>query len=759
MHRLHISLIIVAWVLLLSPPSLHAVMLGAVDKVETKEHAVTFQCGDSKVLLDAWSDGVIRVWLSVDGQFNYYNDYNSYLIKPGMKAFSGPKAFDVTDTATAMEIRTNELLVEVRKSPFRVLFRRRSDGGIIACNPLDKSLDTDFKAFFQRDASGGVEHFFGLQVQGESTLDQRDKVRVTKDANGHGWVAPFFMSTAGYGIFFHNEYGWENEFSFADPVVFRNTNRDAQLDFFFIYGPDFPVILDRYTRITGRPFMPPRKLLGFNYLVQGTPINNEEAFPEWVSRGYPIDGCITFTDKGVITDEDKAAAAGTAQRIHKLNGWFGFYFDLAPCPGTFKDINPEDRTYPYDDWALFKKTLRERLLDNGVDWFWVDETDDYGQTATLDERGRFHLYRAMTETMESFDLRRGFLCGRGGYAGCQQFGYPWMGDIPYDKPCMIANVNNGLIGVAHSTHDMAGASVAQLSETAFLQGVKANLLNPITQCNAWVPNQRPCHKPWEWSENVQRIFRKFLDLHYRLIPYFYATAWQAHETGLPDWRALLLHYPNDLRTYDSDECLIGDWLLMAPLYTTLSRDVYLPAGEWVYYFSGKRFTGPVELKDFAVPESEYPLFVKTGAIIPMMPAMRYVGEKPVDPLELDIYPGGTSHYVNYEDDGVTRKFEDGDYCTTAYECSTKPGSVVFGIGERKGSYRLAPRCHVLKFVLSEPPAEVKLEGVPLVKLESFEALNAAASGWGIFDDDVTGYRRVFVRFPDSGRNTTIEVSL
>ena len=73
MHRLHISLMIVAWVLLLSPPSLHAAMLGAVDKVETKEHAVTFQCGDSKVLLDAWSDGVIRVWLSVDGQFNYYN--------------------------------------------------------------------------------------------------------------------------------------------------------------------------------------------------------------------------------------------------------------------------------------------------------------------------------------------------------------------------------------------------------------------------------------------------------------------------------------------------------------------------------------------------------------------------------------------------------------------------------------------------------------------------------------------------------------
>lgn len=35
----------------------------------------------------------------------------------------------------------------------------------------------------------------------------------------------------------------------------------------------------------------------------------------------------------------------------------------------------------------------------------------------------FHLYRAMIEEFESSGNQRGMICGRGGYTGCQRFGY------------------------------------------------------------------------------------------------------------------------------------------------------------------------------------------------------------------------------------------------------------------------------------------------------------------------------------------------
>ncbi|MGC4051176.1 MAG: hypothetical protein QM757_17580 [Paludibaculum sp.] len=62
-------------------------------------------------------------------------------------------------------------------------------------------------------------------------------------------------------------------------------------------------------------------------------------------------------------------------------------------------------------------------------------------------------------------------------------------------------------------------------------------------------------------------------------------------------------------------------LLAAPLYgndyeTATARDVYLPAGNWMEYDSGRRHQGPVLLKNFALPVRQTPLFVGgTGIVI------------------------------------------------------------------------------------------------------------------------------------------------
>lgn len=48
----------------------------------------------------------------------------------------------------------------------------------------------------------------------------------------------------------------------------------------------------------------------------------------------------------------------------------------------------------------------------------------------------------------------------------------------------------------------------------------------------------------------------------------------------------------------------------------------------------------------------------------MQPDMQYFGEKPIDPVTLDIYLAGNSAYKLYEDDGKSLNYQKGEFALT-----------------------------------------------------------------------------------------------
>ena len=114
---------------------------------------------------------------------------------------------------------------------------------------------------------------------------------------------------------------------------------------------------------------------------------------------------------------------------------------------------------------------------------------------------------------------------------------------------------------------------------------------------------------------------------------------------------MVLEFQDDPSTYHLDlQYMFGGELLVAPIFdTTGERSVYLPAGAWYDYWTKERLTGPRHIVCRA-PLDTLPLFVRGGAIIPMGPAMNYVGEVPCSPLTLDVYPEGTSSFTIHDDD-------------------------------------------------------------------------------------------------------------
>lgn len=124
----------------------------------------------------------------------------------------------------------------------------------------------------------------------------------------------------------------------------------------------------------------------------------------------------------------------------------------------------------------------------------------------------------------------------------------------------------------------------------------------------------------------------------RLNPYAYTYCHEAHMTGVPMARAMVLEFPDDVVTRDTTtqyQFMSGEWMMVAPVYTRKNvRDsIYFPAGEWYDYWTGKKYEGGKWLDKYEAKLDICPVFIRQGAIIPMYPDMNYVGEKPCGCLE------------------------------------------------------------------------------------------------------------------------------
>jgi alpha-glucosidase len=190
-------------------------------------------------------------------------------------------------------------------------------------------------------------------------------------------------------------------------------------------------------------------------------------------------------------------------------------------------------------------------------------------------------------------------------------------------------------------------------------------------------------------------------------------------------RPLYYDWPEENAAYSSkDEYLFGDEMLVAPVVAPADKDsglateqVWLPAGEWIEWPTGKHLTGPAAVeRSFSIDQT--PVYVKAGAIVPMQPPMRHTGEKPVDPLIVNVWPltpGQTSSYAVYEDSGVAVDYQRGVFARTPIKATQSGDALRVEIGPVEGSYPGMPkeRGYELRLPADWPPASVKVNGVPM----------------------------------------------
>jgi alpha-glucosidase len=256
--------------------------------------------------------------------------------------------------------------------------------------------------------------------------------------------------------------------------------------------------------------------------------------------------------------------------------------------------------------------------------------------------------------------------------------------------------NMGLSGVAFVGCDIGGFAGNATAEL-FARWMQMGMLYPLMRAHSALKTEQ--HEPWVFGEQTERICREYIELRYRLLPYFYTLFWEAATTGAPILRPLLYHYSHDHQTYQiSDQALLGASLLAAPVCRpgVAYRAVYLPEGTWYDWWTGDRYDGPTHILA-AAPLERMPLYVKAGAIIPMQPVMQFVDQRPIDELRLRIW-SGTGELTLYEDDGHSFAYRQGASSLTRYRVHTSDNQTTVQIQAREGNWTPPDRTVIVELV-------------------------------------------------------------
>jgi alpha-glucosidase len=186
------------------------------------------------------------------------------------------------------------------------------------------------------------------------------------------------------------------------------------------------------------------------------------------------------------------------------------------------------------------------------------------------------------------------------------------------------------------------------------------------------------------------------------------------------------------------------------------RAVYLPAGTWYDYWTGKAYAGPTNVT-MPVTLASIPIFVRGGAFVFRQPAVQHTGEMAGKPLQIGIYPAAQESSTSlYEDDGETLDHLRGVVLRRRFDVrrtsADRAVTTTVNVSAAEGTYRPAARDLVVT-VRSEGEAQrVVVNGAALSRRTQTE-LDTARDGWTV---DQNG--SIVVKQPDRFEAITIEIT-
>ena len=534
---------------------------------------------------------------------------------------------------------------------------------------------------------------------------------------------PFYIGLCkgnAYGMFFDNTYRVGFDFGADDPSSLKFSADGGEINYYYIHGPHMMDVIKRYSQLTGTHPMPPMWALGYHqcrwsYYPESKLQDLAKTFREmkipcdalyldidymdgyrcftWNKEHFPNPAkmisdlneqgfkTVVILDPGIRIDPDYEIYKQGQENNFFCRRGDDYFMEGPVWPGRcrFPDFtNPEVRTW----WG----ELHKSLIETGVAGVWCDmnEPSVFGSgTFPLDVRHNYDGYRGshrkahnvygMQMSRATYEgmrkilrNKRPFTIVRSTYSGGQRYAAAWTGDniATWDHLHLASIIcqRMSMSGFSFVGSDIGGFTKEPDGEL-FTRWIQLGVFSPFMRAHS--AGDTGEREPWSFGEPYTSICRNYIELRYKLLPYIYSAFWENHRYGFPILRPIVMVEQEQFNNwFRQDEFTFGDKILICPIFEAgaKGRWLYLPQGNWYYYWNNKIYEGGKEDFWLDVSLETMPIFVRAGSVIPKYPVMQHTGERESDHLNLSIYYSDYS--VNsfiYEDHGDTFAYEQDIY--------------------------------------------------------------------------------------------------
>jgi alpha-D-xyloside xylohydrolase len=273
---------------------------------------------------------------------------------------------------------------------------RKDTDGVRAYSPVDRQV-IDRQAFHTKLEFEWLpgEALYGLGSHEEGMMNLRGQHQYLYQQNMKV-VIPVLLSTRGYGVLLDSY----SLMTFHDDVFgsYLWTDVDDELDYYFIYGPEFDHVVQGVRHLTGKVPMLPRWTFGYiqskeRYISQTELI---DVVKEFRQRGLPLD-CIVQDWKSWPSDlwgqktldpERFPDPQGMMAELHRLNArlMISVWPNMNPGGDNWREMRDQGcllgNQATYDAFqekarALYWKQANDGLFAHGIDAWWCDCTEPF----------------------------------------------------------------------------------------------------------------------------------------------------------------------------------------------------------------------------------------------------------------------------------------------------------------------------------------------------------------------------------------------
>mgnify|MGYP003407229915 FL=1 len=575
------------------------------------------------------------------------------------------------------------------------------------------------------------EYLYGCGVQ-NGRFSHKGKVISIENQNSwtDGGVAsptPYYWSSNGYGMMWYTFKKGKYDFGAKAKGSVQLSHDTDYLDVFFMINEPITGLLNDFYQLTGNPVLLPK----FGFYEGHLNAYNRDYWKE-SPKGILFEDGKTYVesqkdDTGIkesLNGEKnnyQFSARGVIDRYKNHDmplGWilpndgYGAGYgqtetldgniqnlkslgDYARKNGveiglwTQSDLHPKEGIN-----ALLQRDIIKEVKEAGVrvlktDVAWVGEGYSFGLNGVADVGTIMPKYG---------NDARPFIISLDGWAGTQRYAGIWSGDQTggvweYIRFHIPTYLGSGLSGQPNISSDVDGIFGGK-NPIVNTRDFQWKTFTPMQlNMDGWGSNPK---YPHVLGEPVTSINRHYLKLKSELMPYTYSIAKEAL-TGLPMIRAMFLESKNAYTQGKATQYqfLYGPNFLITPIYQATKSDdkgndirngIYLPEGTWVDYFSGEKYEGNRIINEFDSPVWKLPVFVKSGAIIPMTNPNNNVAEINKNLRIYEIYPEGKSSFTEYDDDGISEAYKAGKGTFTLIESEVKKDNAVVTIQPTTGNF-------------------------------------------------------------------------